>query len=150
MTTPRTDDTTSLPWAQTQTLPYAAPSDPAAAEPAVVGTAPALNPPTWSGRKTAIAAALAIGFSSMGAVAAAAALPAGTTQGGGQVQQGGFGPGGRQQGGFTPQGTQQGTQQGAQPGGTTQLPGVQLPQGPGQGGPGSMQQAPADPNASTT
>jgi hypothetical protein len=61
----------------------------------------------------------------MGAVAAAAALPAGTTQGGGQVQQGGFGPGGRLPGG-TP------------PGGTSQAPGTQL------------QQAPADPNASTT
>lgn len=160
MTTPHPDDTTSLPWAQTHTLPYAAPCDPVAAEPAVAGTvteaapasasaqplagtdadlagspltpgtAPALNPPTWSGRKTAVAAALAIGFSSMGAVAAAAVLPAGTTQGGGQVQQGGFGPGGRLPGGFTPQGAQPGTQQGA--------PGTQLPQ------------APSDPNASRT
>lgn len=165
MTTPHPDDTTSLPWAQTHTLPYAAPGDPVAAEPAVAepevagtvteaapasasaqplagtdadlagspltpGTAPALNPPTWSGRKTAVAAALAIGFSSMGAMAAAAVLPAGTTQGGGQVQQGGFGPGGRLPGGFTPQGAQPGTQQGA--------PGTQLPQ------------APSDPNASRT
>ena len=160
MTTPRTDDTAPLSaWAQHQTLPYAAAPGPAQPEsrqvesqqpeatsvgsapdpgPAVAmpHTAPALNPPTWSGRKTAVAAALAIGISSMGAVAAAAALPAGTTQGGGQLQQGGFGPGGRQ-GGFSPQGpgqrpqqgTQQGTQQGAQQG---------------------TQQAPADPNASTT
>lgn len=160
MTTPHPDDTTSLPWAQTHTLPYAAAGDLVAAAPAVAGTvteaapasasaqplagtdadlagspltpgtAPALNPPTWSGRKTAVAAALAIGFSSMGAVAAAAVLPAGTTQGGGQVQQGGFGPGGRLPGGFTPQGAQPGTQQGG--------PGTQLPQ------------APSDPNASRT
>ena len=56
-------------------------SDPAA------GTAPALNPPVWSGRKTAVAAALAIGISAMGAVGAAAALPVGSAQGGaGQFQ----------------------------------------------------------------
>lgn len=163
MTTPRTDDTApQLVWAQTQTLPYAAPEPaaaPVATAPAVAGpadavpvespgapdTAPALNPPTWSGRKTAIAAALAIGFSSMGAVAAAAAIPPGTTQSGVPVQQGGFGPGGRQPGGFPRQGNQQGTQQG----GTSQLPGTQVPQGPGQGGSGSVQQAPTDPNAST-
>ena len=170
MTTPRTDDTVPhLEWAQTQTLPYAAPADPApvasqpteaasaASDPALTGTtvvdpvphtAPALNPPTWSGRKTAVAAALAIGFSSMGAVAAAAALPAGTTQGGGQVQRGGLGPGGGPRGGFPGQGTQQGTQQG----GTGQLPGQlpgqpqQAPAAPGAG----QQQSPADPNASTT
>ena len=148
MTTPRTDDTAPhLEWAQTQTLPYAAPTDaaeeqaapPAPAAPAVPPvpaaqvvptTAPALNPPTWSGRKTAIAAALAIGISSVGAVAAAVALPPGTTQGGGQFPQGGFGPGGRQQGGFTQQGIQPGTQ--------LQAPGTQLQQGP------------ADPSASTT
>lgn len=41
-------------------------------------TAPAVNAPTWSGRKTAVAAALAIGLTSAGAVAAAAALPAGS------------------------------------------------------------------------
>lgn len=101
MTTTRTDDTVpQLGWAQTQTPPYAAPPDPAPVEsPGAPDTAPALNPPTWTGRKTAIAAALAIGISSMGAVAAAAALPPGTTQDGGQLQQGGFGPGGRQ-GGF--------------------------------------------------
>jgi hypothetical protein len=176
-TTPRTDDTTRIPWAQTETMPaqpmptqstpYAArpaspttaPSDATAQLQGSTGgpttaptTAPALNPPTWTGRKTAIAAALAIGISSMGAVAAAAALPAGTSQGGGQVQQGGFGRGGQlpgagtgQQGGFGPQGgtTQQGQSGGAgtmqqAPGGTSQLPGTQL------------QQAPADPNASTT
>lgn len=164
MTTPRTDDTVPHPeWAQTHTLPYAvpaesaptesAPTESAPTESAVAGsaplaggpapvegsavvpapdTAPALNPPAWSGRKTAIAAALAIGFSSVGAVAAAAAVPAGSTSGGGQVQQGGFGPGGGQRGGFPGQRPQQGTQPGTQQGGTGQ------------------QQAPVDPNASTT
>jgi hypothetical protein len=137
MTTPLTDDTAQVPWAQTETMPgstaaavdAADPADPAAGSAGAgspPATAPALNPPTWTGRKTAIAAALAIGISSMGAVAAAAALPAGTVQDGGQVP-GGFGPGGRQlpgggpgqQGGFGPQG-------------------------------GQPQQAPADPDASTT
>lgn len=42
-------------------------------------TAPAANPPRWRGRKTAIAAALAIGLSSGGAVAAAAAVDQGAT-----------------------------------------------------------------------
>ena len=137
MTTPRTDDTTELPWAQTQTIAYAAPpaSEPAGpTEPTVTAsppaTAPALNPPTWTGRKTAIAAALAIGISSMGAAAAAAAVPPGTSLGGGQVQQGGFGPGGGQRPGF------------GQPG----------QGGPGfrQQAPGTMQQAPADPSAGST
>jgi hypothetical protein len=65
--------------------------------------APALNPPGWSGRRTAVAAALAIGISSVGAIGAAAALPVGSTQGGGaQLQPGGLG--GRGQGGFGPHG----------------------------------------------
>jgi len=148
MTTPSTDDPTELPWARTQTIPYAArpasePAEPssAAAEAAPTpDTAPALKPPTWTGRKTAIAAALAIGISSMGAVAAAAAVPPGTQLAGGQSQQGGFGPGGGQRPGFGRQG------QGG--------PGV-FPQGPGGPGttqqlPGSqLQQSPANPNAST-
>ena len=41
------------------------------------GSGPALSPPRWSGKKTAVAAALAIGLSSMGAVAAAATLQQG-------------------------------------------------------------------------
>ncbi len=41
-------------------------------------TAPAVSPPRWSGKKTAVAAALAIGFSSVGAVAAAATVQQGT------------------------------------------------------------------------
>ena len=160
-TTPRTDELAQVPWAPaaprpdtgaatppTETIPYAAQSAPGTPAPPGVAavtpppsTAPALNPPTWTGRKTAIAAALAIGISSMGAAAAAAALPVGSAQGGSQVQQGGFGPGGQppgggtgRQGGFGPPGGT--TQQG--PGGTSQLPG------------GQPQQAPADPNASTT
>ena len=58
-----------------------------------------MTPPVWSGKKTAIAAALAIGFSSIGAIGAAAAMPAGATSdsgpggrgfpGGGQFQPGG-------------------------------------------------------------
>ena len=96
----------------------------------VPDSAPALNPPTWSGRKTAIAAALAIGFSSVGAAAAAAALPAGSAQGDGQVQQGGlgpggFGPGGRQPGSLTHQGTQEDLQQAPQQGTQQDLQGPQ-------------------------
>ena len=85
---------------------------------------PAVAEQLRTGRKTAIAAALAIGISSVGAVGAAAALPAGTVLGdSGQVQRGGLGPGG--QGG---------------PGGRG-----------GQGGPsGFGGQAPAAPGASTT
>ena len=133
MTTQRTDDTAQLPWAQTETIPYAAQSasSPAAPPDAAATdlqptTAPALNPPTWSGRKTAIAAALAIGISSMGAVAAAAALPAGTSPAGSQFQQGGFGPGGQRPG-----------------------PGTRQQGGLGQQG-GVPQQAPVDPSAGTT
>lgn len=42
-------------------------------------TAPAVNPVRWSGKKTAVAAALALGLSSMGAVAAAAAHERGSS-----------------------------------------------------------------------
>lgn len=95
----------------------------AAAAPA---TAPALNPPTWTGRKTAVAAALAIGISSVGAAAAAAAVPPGTSLGGGQVHQGGFGPGGGRGPAFGPGGGQ----------------------GPGIGPGSQVPQAPADPKVS--
>ena len=147
MTTPRTYDTVPhLEWAQTQTFPYAAPAPTPAPAPSGVAadTAPALNPPTWSGRKTAIAAALAIGISSVGAVGAAAAIPAGSTAGGGQVQQGGFGPVGRQQRGVTPPGMQQGSQLPGGPGAVQQAPG-----GASQA-PGTQLQQSAAPNASTT
>ena len=127
-------DTAPVAWAATRTMAYdVPPSAPYEAhsptEPAAASTAPALNPPVWSGRKTAVAAALAIGISAMGAVGAAAALPVGSAQGGwvravlGSFQPGGFG--GRGPGGF-------GRGQQSQPG------------VPGQG------QAPTDPNASGT
>jgi hypothetical protein len=105
---PREADTTEIPWARTTTMPTVASphrdpgpaSDPpAAAETGPPTSAPAVTPPTWSGKKTAIAAALAIGFSTIGAIGAAAALPAGASQsdgpggrgfpGGGQFQPGG-------------------------------------------------------------
>ncbi len=145
-----TDDPTLQPWATTRTEPYAAsPPAPAAGrptpgaamprpEPEVPSTAPALTPPPWSGRKTAIAAALAIGISSAGAIGAAAALPAGSTQNDtGQFQRGGAVPGQQFPGGPGQQG-----QRGQQ------LPEQQLQQGtqlPGQSPP-----APTDPNAGTT
>ena len=140
-------DTAPTGWATTQTMPYAA-APTAANAPASISeeawvrepdTAPALNPPVWSGRKTAIAAALAIGISSVGAIGAAAALPVGSTQGGaGQLQPGGFG--GRGPGGTTQQG-------GVGQGGFSQQ-GQQGPVVPGQ--PGQSTVTPADPNASTT
>ncbi|WP_040155224.1 hypothetical protein [Mobilicoccus massiliensis] len=43
-------------------------------------TAPAVSRPRWSGRKTAVAAALAIGVASAGTAAAATAAPAGSLQ----------------------------------------------------------------------
>jgi hypothetical protein len=145
-------DTAPIGWATTRTMPYAA--APAGAAAAAAGTAaptvgapgpataPALNPPVWSGRKTAVAAALAIGISSVGAIGAAAALPVGSTQGGaGQFQPGGFG--GRGQGGFgqLPQGGPGSAPQGRLPNGTTQQ---------GQVAPGQSGATPADPNAATT
>ncbi len=55
------------------------------------GCAPALNPPRWSGKKTAIAAALAVGMASAGTMAAAAAVPAGTGAAGAGAGPGRFG-----------------------------------------------------------
>ena len=142
MSTPShpTDDPSAPPWATTHTLPYAATSSPqpeaaAAAAPsdrpvpqgvAPPATAPALNPPLWSGRKTAIAAALAIGISSAAAAGAAAALPSGSAaRDQGQFQQGGFGPGGQGRrfgpGGQSSQGQQLPSQQ---------LPGQPAPANP--------------------
>lgn len=139
-------DTAEIPWARTTTRPTASPHGDAAtaapqavsagphpAEAAAHASVPALSPPHWSGRKTAIAAALAIGFSSIGAIGAAAVLPAGASQsdgpggpgfpGGGQ-----FPPGGRtgQQG--IP--GQQGQQNQLGPGGGG-LPGGAVPGLPG-------------------
>lgn len=115
--------------------PPAAPSMAPATPVFVEGTAPALNPPAWSGRKTAIAAALAIGLSTAGALGAAAAVQPGsgaTDQG--QFQPGGFGRGQHGSGGF---GGQLPTQQQQPLPNQSQVPGQQVP---GQ----------AAPNASTT
>lgn len=76
-------------------------------------TAPAVNPVRWSGKKTAVAAALALGLSSMGAVAAEAAHEPGTSTT--QDGRGGFpgqgGPRGQMgPGGQLPQRGQQGQQ----------------------------------------
>lgn len=52
-------------------------------------TAPAARPPRWSGRKTAVAAVLAIGVATAGTAAASTAFPPGAGAGGLE------GPGGR-------------------------------------------------------
>ncbi|MBB2893318.1 hypothetical protein [Flexivirga oryzae] len=54
-------------------------------------TSPALRQPRWSGKKTAVVAALAIGLSSAGAITASAAVPSGSTGGDGMGGRGGFG-----------------------------------------------------------
>ena len=78
----RIGDTAEIPWARTTTMPATVPPTVPSAHPQVPpsGSAPAVAPPVWSGKKTAIAAALAIGFASVGAIGAAAALPAGSAQ----------------------------------------------------------------------
>ncbi|UIJ35754.1 hypothetical protein [Allobranchiibius sp. GilTou73] len=80
-----------------------------------VGTAPALRRPRWSGKKSAVVAALAIGLSSAGAIGAAAASPAGQSGGGGTARwaPGGFGGTGTRGGTGTHDGT--GTRGGARP-----------------------------------
>ena len=116
---------------------YAGSPAPAAAAP----PPPAVQPPVWSGRKTAIAAALAIGFAAVGAVGAAAAIgdqsqarsgPGGGQLPGGQVPGGQFqgGPGGHHGGSFGPGGPQGGQLPQGQPQ-VGQLPQGQLPQGQG-------------------
>lgn len=139
----RTGDTAEIPWARTTTMPATVPAavpataptvgattppGPAAPQAPPLGSAPAVDPPVWSGKKTAIAAALAIGFASVGAIGAAAALPAGsahTDQGGrgfpagGQLQPGGQLPQGQLPQGQAGQANQQsqgGTQQFGAPG----------------------------------
>ena len=54
-------------------------------------TSPALRQPRWSGKKTAVVAALAIGLSSAGAITASAAVPSGSGAGNGVGGPGGFG-----------------------------------------------------------
>lgn len=112
----------------TREVPTTSPA--ASAEPSP--TAPAANPPRWRGRKTAIAAALAIGLSSGGAVAAASVIDQGTS---GSDRPG---PGGGQ--GF-PGGGQPGKQQ-QQPPSNQQMP--QPPSG-GQGGQQPPSQSDTDP-----
>ena len=80
------------------------------------GTSPALRRPRWSGKKTAVVAALAIGLSSAGAIGAAAASPAGQSGSGtGRQSPGGFGWA-RNRGGT---GTQLGPGGAGAPGGST-------------------------------
>ena len=111
-----TDRTTVIP---TRVIVVPAdPVTPASAQPPAPSTAPAVTPPTWSGRKTAVAAALAIGFAAVGAVGAAAAMPDQTAQNG-QTGTGGF-PGGRFHGGQNGfPGGQNGFPGGSSPGGRT-------------------------------
>ena len=127
-TPPGPDETAEIPWARTTTLPtvdpQSRPAVPGHAEgvpagSAPPGSAPAVAPPVWSGRKTAIAAALAFGFASVGAVAASAVLPAGSSQ----TDQGGRGfPGGGRFPGQNGQGQQGQLNQQGVPGG--HVPGV--------------------------
>lgn len=70
--------------------------------PAQPGTAPALNPVRWSGKKTAIAAALALGLGGVTAGTAAAVSPASESSGQHMPGGGPGGPGGA--GGTTPGG----------------------------------------------
>lgn len=60
------------------------PSTPAEAAP------PVSRQPRWSGKKTAVVAALAIGFSSAGAITASATVPSGSGGGAGRMGGGGF------------------------------------------------------------
>ena len=69
-------------------------SGPGAADVAI-GTAPAVRPPTWSGRKTAVAAALAVGLGVIGAVGASAAIAQGESVGSDAGTPGGGVPGRR-------------------------------------------------------
>ena len=168
MPTP-TDRTTVIP-----TRVTLVPADPVTppAHAAGPSTAPAVTPPTWSGRKTAVVAALAIGFASAGAIGAAAAMPDQTASTG-RTGPGGFpggafpgaqngAPGGQLPGGQNNQGTQgmQGTQgvgwhhnrdaQGSQGGaqGFQGFPGPEDSQGSQPGQLPVLPQAPGDPGSS--
>lgn len=73
-------------------------------------TAPVLRQPRWSGKKTAVVAALAIGLSSAGAISASAAVASGTGGGmGGRMGGGGFGDARTFEGGLSGAGNQNGT-----------------------------------------
>lgn len=129
-------------------------SAPSGPDPLSAGTAPAVRQPQWSGRKTAVAAALAIGLSSMVAIGAAAAVPegSGSSSGDGGRLPGGQFPGrqfpGRQLpggqlpgGGFSGGQAPGGTQGGQLPGG---VQGGQLPNGQGAVG-GQLPPVPSTP-----
>ncbi len=97
-------------------------------------TAPVLRQPRWSGKKTAVVAALAIGLSSAGAISASATVSSGTGGGIGGGMGGGFGNARNFKGGF-PGGT--GSQNGTpgNSGGTTGNPGnTSAPNGNGPAG----------------
>lgn len=120
-----------------QQSPSAEPTHvPTGSQPQVaVPVSPAVAPPRWSGKKTAIVAALAIGVASVGTAGVASAVPQGTGSDAGMSQGRmggpGGGPGGRRH--MPPPGQmgQMGQGQTAQvPGSTGQNPGS-IPQAPG-------------------
>ncbi|WP_156969761.1 hypothetical protein [Knoellia subterranea] len=110
MTTENSPQDTSVQWPETTpntgvaSDASMAPSPEAAPTALSAGTAPAVNPVRWSGKKTAVAAALALGLSTVGAVGVAAAHERGASTtpqdgragfpggGGGPGGQGGYGP----------------------------------------------------------
>lgn len=98
-------------------------------------TAPILRQARWSGKKTAVVAAMAIGLTSAGAITAAAAVPAGSS-GDGSPGGGGFGNVRRFEGGGV------GQQPGAGQPGTGQPGGGQQPGAGGQGAGGQGAGAP--------
>lgn len=102
-----------------------------------VPASPAMAPPRWSGKKTAIVAALAIGVATVGTAGVASAVPQGTGSDAGMSQGRmggpGGGPGGRRH--MPPPG------QMGQMGQTGQGQTGQNPGSPGQN-PGSIPQAP--------
>ncbi|EAQ00729.1 hypothetical protein JNB_11159 [Janibacter sp. HTCC2649] len=108
-------------------------------------TAPAVNPVRWSGKKTAVAAALALGLSSIGAVGVAAAHERGSSA---PTQDGRFG------GGFPGQPGQQGQRgQGGQRGQFPGQQGQQFQPGQAPGQQGQNQQVPgqsSQPGTATT
>lgn len=97
-----------------------------------VPASPAMAPPRWSGKKTAIVAALAIGVATVGTAGVASAVPQGTGSDAGMSQGRmggpGGGPGGRRH--MPPPGQMGQGQTGQVPGSTGQNPGS-IPQAPG-------------------
>lgn len=108
-------------------------------------TAPAVRPPRWSGKKTAVAAALAITFASAGTLGAAAAMPSGTGSQAGGASHGRMGQ-------FGPDGSAGGRLGQGMPGGPMGQSGTtqQMPQDPAQQGTTSGGTSPTDTDAATT